>query len=297
MAKWAILGAGVWGAALTQHLTRQDHSVVLWGHRDKVALADILQPDVDILIAVPSHAFQEIIQKIAAVCTPKRLLWATKGLSEQGEWLHQVAARVFPKATLAVLSGPSFAREVANNQPTAVVLACQDVIVAKEYQQQWMSETFRPYITDDMLGVQLGGVVKNVLAIAVGMSDGLQYGANARSALITRGLAEMMRLGEAVGARAETLMGLSGLGDLVLTATDNESRNRRFGVLLGQGLTVEAACQQVKQVVEGIYAARLLTQWARRYKIDMPITEQVYAVLRGDTSPKQAGIELLMRPL
>lgn len=318
-----VIGAGSWGTALAIHSARQGIEVRLWGHEPAhlaalvaarenarylpgIAFPSSLQPFVslqealagvlDVLIAVPSFAFEATLQSLALYWQPGRLIWATKGLTSEGRWLQAVVEARWPNAPLAILSGPSFAKEVALGRPTAVTLAVNNVAWAEDCQTMFSSETFRLYTTKDMRGVQLGGVAKNILAIAVGISDALEYGANARSALITRGLAEMMRLGKALGAEPETLMGLSGLGDLILTATDNQSRNRRFGLLLGQGISQEAACQQIGQVVEGIDNAAQLCRLAEEYQVDAPIMTQVNAVLLGQKSAKQAAEALLLRP-
>jgi len=321
--KLAVLGAGSWGTALAVHLARQGVEVKLWGHepdhlsalalkrengrylpgvpfpaslQPKVELSDALNGITDVLIAVPSFAFEVTLQSLAAHWKPGRLLWATKGLTSKGAWLQDRVEALWPQAPLAILSGPSFAKEVALGCPTAVTLASNDQQWAEDCQKLFSSETFRLYTTYDMRGVQLGGVAKNILAIAVGVSDALQYGANARSALITRGLAEMMRLGKVLGAEPETLMGLSGLGDLILTATDNQSRNRRFGLLLGQGFPQEEVCRQIGQVVEGIDNAAQLFELAQKHRIDAPIISEVHSLLLGHKTPKQAAETLLLRP-
>ena len=321
--KLAVLGAGSWGTALAIHLARQGVEVRLWGHEPEhlsalaltrengrylpgVSFPPTLQPVVelqealdgvsDVLVAVPSFAFELTLEALASHWKPGRLLWATKGLTSKGAWLQDTVEAMWPKAPLAILSGPSFAKEVAAGCPTAVTLAANNQEWAKDCQKLFSSETFRLYTTQDMRGVQLGGVAKNVLAIAVGISDALQYGANARSALITRGLAEMMRLGKVLGAEPETLMGLSGLGDLILTATDNQSRNRRFGLLLGQGFPQEEVCAQIGQVVEGIDNAAQLFALAQKHQVDVPIIAEVHALLSGHKTPKQAAETLLLRP-
>lgn len=323
MRRLAVLGAGSWGTALAVHLARQGVDVRLWGHEPEhlsilavqrenrrylpgvsfpvllepmVDLQDVLKGMSDVLIAVPSFAFEKTVQSLALHWTPGRLIWATKGLTAKGVWLQEVVEAFWPNAPLAMISGPSFAKEVAAGCPTAVTLASNDFDWAADCQKLFSSETFRLYTTTDLRGVQLGGVAKNVLAIAVGVSDALQYGANARSALITRGLAEMMRLGIVLGAKPETLMGLSGLGDLILTATDNQSRNRRFGLLLGQGFSQTEVCAQIGQVVEGIDNAAQLFACAQKHQVDVPIIAEVHALLSGHKTPKQAAETLLLRP-
>jgi glycerol-3-phosphate dehydrogenase (NAD(P)+) len=194
-----------------------------------------------------------------------------------------------------VVSGPTFAREVAEGLPTAVTVASRNAQLASEMAARLHSSTFRAYTSEDVTGVEVGGAVKNVLAIAAGIADGLGFGANARTALITRGLAEMMRLGEVLGGQRETFMGLAGLGDLVLTCTDNQSRNRRLGLALGQGKSLEAALADIDQVVEGVQTAREVHDLAMSRGVDMPITEQVYAVLYEARKPKEAVHALLNR--
>ena len=197
---------------------------------------------------------------------------------------------------LAVLSGPTFAKELASGLPTAITLASNDEEFALQFQARiHCSKHFRVYINNDMLGVQLGGAIKNVIAIGAGMSDGMGFGANARTALITRGIAEISRLGIALGANPNTFMGMSGLGDLVLTCTDNQSRNRRFGMMLGQGFSAQTAMNNIGQVVEGFYNTKEAYLLARRHYIEMPITEQIYQVLFCGKNAKEAALSLLGR--
>ncbi len=321
----AVLGAGSWGTALALLLARNGRRVHLWG-RDKTImqaaaqqrrhpryLSDLVFPDNleptgdlahavgavrDILVTVPSGAFRATLQNIQPLLrADARVLWATKGL-EHGSYnlLHQVVAEVLGAAIpMAVISGPSFASEVAKGLPTAVTVASLDADFAKDIVRMFHSHTFRAYTSDDVTGVEIGGALKNVLAIAAGISDGLGFGANARAALVTRGLTEMVRLGVALGGRRETLMGLSGLGDLILTCTDNQSRNRRLGLALGQGKTLEQALQSIDQVVEGVQTAREVYELARRHGVDMPIADQVHAVLYANLAPRDAVSLLLER--
>ena len=321
----AVLGAGSWGTALALLLARNGCQVRLWG-RDKTImheaaqqrrnpryLSDLPFPDNlesthdlayavgaarDILLTVPSSAFRSTLHAIKPLSRlGARVLWATKGL-EQGSCglLHQVVAEVLGHAlSTAVISGPSFASEVAHGLPTAITVASLDSAFAQDIVRAFHSRTFRAYTTDDVIGVEIGGALKNVLAIAAGISDGLGFGANARSALITRGLTEMVRLGVALGGRRETLMGLSGLGDLILTCTDNQSRNRRLGLALGQGMTLEQALQSIDQVVEGVQTAREVYELARSHGVNMPIADQVYAVLYTGLTPRAAVSLLLER--
>ena len=328
-----VLGAGSWGTALAIQLMRHGGSVTLWGHNPD-HMADIaaqksnerflpgitlpeglnIESDLetainganDILVVVPSHAFRSVLGDIQPLIkNTSRLIWATKGLEAgSGKLLHEVATEVFGEnLPMAVLSGPTFAREVAEGLPTAITVASQHAEFAHDMAGRFHSETFRAYTSNDVIGVEIGGAVKNVLAIATGIADGLGFGANTRAALITRGLAEIMRLGEAIGnnhndphgGHKETFMGLAGLGDLVLTCTDNQSRNRRFGLALGKGDNMEDALAHIDQVVEGVQTAREVFELAQREAVDMPITEQVYEVLYEGRPPKEAVHELLAR--
>jgi glycerol-3-phosphate dehydrogenase (NAD(P)+) len=324
-----VLGAGSWGTALAIQLMRHGGPVTMWGHEpDHMAdiaaqrsnerylpgitlpEALIIEPDLeiavkdvqDILVAVPSHAFRSVLVAMQPFITgTSRLTWATKGLEAgSGKLLHEVATEVLgEKLPLAVISGPTFAREVAEGLPAAVTIASENEELARDMAERFHTQNFRAYTSDDVVGVEIGGAVKNVLAIATGIADGLGFGANTRAALITRGLAEMMRLADAVGNKQnghkETLMGLAGLGDLVLTCTDNQSRNRRFGLALGKGDNMEKALADIDQVVEGVQTAREVFELAQREAVDMPITEQVYEVLYESRSPKEAVQKLLAR--
>jgi len=321
----AVLGAGSWGTALAIRLARNGNPTTLWGH-DPGAIAALqrdryhrrylpeapfpsgLQPEadlaqavaatVDLLIAVPSHAFVEVLQQLAPLITPEtRIAWATKGLEPvSARLLSDVVPEVLGMALpLAVLSGPTFAREVAAGMPTAITVAANRPGFASALRRRLHAAAFRTYTSRDLVGVQLGGAVKNVLAIAAGIADGLGFGANARAALITRGLAEMMRLGKALGARRNTFMGLAGIGDLVLTCTDDQSRNRRFGLALGRGETPAAARASIGQVVEGIGTALQVQRLAARLGVEMPIVEQTYRVLHAGADPSEAVRNLLDR--
>jgi glycerol-3-phosphate dehydrogenase (NAD(P)+) len=321
----AILGAGSWGTALAVHLSRNGTRVKLWGrdataietlarerHNSEflpdVAFPDLLEPTPDVeravssatevLVAVPSIGFRATLEAIARYL-PKgaTVCWATKGM-EQGSnmLLHEVVADVLGgDVPTAVISGPTFAAEVARGLPTAVTVASPQAATASHIAQLFHSHTFRAYTSDDVIGVEVGGASKNVLAIAAGIADGLGFGANARAALITRGLVEMMRFGVTIGGKRETLMGLSGLGDLILTCTDNQSRNRRFGLAVGQGLSVEQALQSINQVVEGVQTAREVYELAKSHAVAMPIVEQVYAVIYQNVAPREAVQTLLDR--
>lgn len=323
----AVLGAGSWGTALALHLSRLGQNVRLWSAEAKdvldmqqkrinqhylpnhpfpptlnpiVDLAETISTVKDILIAVPSIGFRAVLTKLQTIIQPEqRIVWVTKGLDENtGQLLHQVADELLGKnRSYAALSGPSFASEVAAELPTAVVIASKDPAFAKELAERFTSTVFRVYLSNDLIGVEIGGAVKNVMAIATGISDGMGLGTNARCALITRGLAEIIRLGTALGGQYETFTGLTGLGDLVLTCTDNQSRNRRFGLHLGKGMSAEDALREIGQVVEGKRNAELVVQLAKQTHIEMPIAEEVWKILQGQRTPKEAMHDLFSRSI
>ena len=324
--KIAVLGAGSWGTALAILLARNGHGVALWGRdREQVAamngerrnrrylpeheFPDGLQvtanPDEVVdgarlaLVAVPSHGFRALCARLAADADGLTgVFWATKGFDPgSGRLLHEVAAEtIAAKMPAAVLSGPTFANEIAQGLPAAVSCASTHAGFAEQIAELFRNQRFRVYTSTDIIGVEIGGAVKNVLAIAAGIADGLGFGANTRAALITRGLREIVRFGTAMGGQPESFMGLAGLGDLVLTCTDDQSRNRRFGLALAGGLSVGAAEKSVGQVVEGIGAAREVMRQARRIGVEMPIAEQVDRVLNGAVAPAEAVHALLARP-
>jgi glycerol-3-phosphate dehydrogenase (NAD(P)+) len=254
----------------------------------------------DIVVAVPSHSFRAALAMIAArPSTATGLCWATKGFElETGLLPHQVVAATMPdRLPTAVLSGPTFAAEVARQLPSAMTVASASEAYARHVAEAISTDAFRAYLSDDIIGVEVGGATKNIYAIGAGLSDGLGFGANTRIALLTRGLAEMTRLGAALGASRETFMGLAGIGDLVLTCTDDQSRNRRFGLALARGITTTEARAEIGQVVEGYFAARAVHQVAARHGIDMPIAEQIYRVLYEGLDPQDAVAALMRRPL
>jgi glycerol-3-phosphate dehydrogenase (NAD(P)+) len=270
------------------------------GLRPTADLETLVAQCQDLLIVVPSEGFHAMLRRLKPLLAPQtRIAWATKGLeAETGRFLHEVVSEELgAERPHAVVSGPSFAKEVARGLPTAVTVGSRFPVFAREVIAWLHSDTFRVYTSDDVIGVELGGSVKNVLAIAAGISDGLGFGANARAALITRGLAEMMRLGEHAGARRETLMGLAGVGDLVLTCTDDQSRNRRLGLALGRGTTFEEALQEIGQAVEGAKTARVVMRKAQALHVEMPIAQQVYRVLYEGHTASGAVAELLGRDL
>lgn len=263
-------------------------------------LADCLDGARDILVVVPSHGLRDTLKAILPHLTDEsRVCWATKGFElHSGKLPHQVAAEVLGASRpMAVLSGPTFAKEVAAGLPTAMTIAANDEDFARALATAISGGTFRAYTSDDIIGVEVGGAVKNVLAIGAGMSDGLGFGANARVALINRGLVEMVRLGVALGAKKETFMGLAGMGDLVLTCTDNLSRNRRMGLALAAGKTVAEAQDEIQQVVEGVLAAEAVHEVAQKMGIEMPICHQVYRILYEGASPREAVGALMGREL
>jgi glycerol-3-phosphate dehydrogenase (NAD(P)+) len=254
----------------------------------------------DVLIAVPSHAFRDTLTAVEPLLdSESRVCWATKGFElTTGKLPHEVAREVLGESRpMAVLSGPTFAREVGEGLPTAMTIAANDAAFAEELARGLSGENFRAYTSDDIVGVEVGGAVKNVLAIGAGMSDGLGFGANTRIALITRGLVEMTRLGVALGAKKETFMGLAGMGDLVLTCTDDQSRNRRMGLALARGESVAEAEGEIRQVVEGVLAAKAVHEVATRLGIEMPICHQVYRIIYEGVSPQDAVGTLMRREI
>jgi glycerol-3-phosphate dehydrogenase (NAD(P)+) len=323
--KLAVLGAGSWGTALAILAARNGIPTLLWGHDPehiqslkkarlnqqhlpKAPFPDLLSVTSEIehittfsellLIAVPSHAFKETLAKINSY-PPKnyKIAWATKGFgNDSGELLHQTIANTFGSKILsAALSGPTFASEVAANLPTAVTIASTNTVFSEQLAEIFRNPRFRVYTSTDIIGVQIGGAVKNALAIAAGIADGLGFGANTRAALITRGLTEIQRLGQKLGGKPESFVGLAGLGDLILTCTDNQSRNRRFGLAIGKGQTQESAKKDIGQEIEGIATAKNTYQLAKQHSIEMPIVEQVYNVLFNGLEPTIAVQNLLLR--
>ena len=251
-----------------------------------------------ILVVVPSHGLRNTLETIKPMLGENtRVCWATKGFElHSGKLPHQVAAEVLGSdRPMAVLSGPTFAKEVAEGLPTAMTVAANDADFAEALAEALSGDNFRAYTSDDLVGVEVGGAVKNVLAIGAGMSDGLGFGANTRIALINRGLVEMVRLGVALGAKRETFMGLAGMGDLVLTCTDNLSRNRRMGLAIASGKTVEEAQDEIQQVVEGVLAAEAVHEVAENLGIEMPISQTIYRILYEGLGPREAVTALMTR--
>ncbi|WP_113906918.1 NAD(P)H-dependent glycerol-3-phosphate dehydrogenase [Aliidiomarina celeris] len=321
-----VLGAGSYGSALAICIARKGVPTYLWG-RDAQAMTamaasrsnerylngipfpEALEPTSDlahavtsahiVLVVVPSYGFSAVLKQIKPFLQPNaRVAWATKGLEpDTGRLLSDVAMEILgADRPLAVLSGPTFAREMAQGMPTAIaVAATQPEFVAELSETLHCDKSFRVYSNDDLVGMQLGGAVKNIIAIGAGMADGLGFGANTRTALITRGLAELTRLGLELGGKPETFTGMAGLGDLILTCTDNQSRNRRFGLAIGEGKTVEQAMDSIGQAVEGYRNTREVFELSKRYSVEMPIVEQLYYVLYEGKAPLEAAHNLLGR--
>jgi glycerol-3-phosphate dehydrogenase (NAD(P)+) len=323
----AVVGAGSWGTALAVQFARGGNTVRLWG-RDVAGLeamrgarenrrylpgvafpaALVTGSDLreclagvrDILISVPSHALRETLGRVRPLLEdPVRVSWATKGFElSSGKLPHQVVQDVLGNSRpMAVLSGPTFAREVGAGLPTALTIAATDEQFANDLAAALSGENFRAYTSSDIVGVEVGGAVKNVLAIGAGISDGLGFGANTRIALINRGLAEMTRLGVALGALQDTFTGLAGMGDLVLTCTDNLSRNRRMGLAIAQGRSIAEAQEEIRQVVEGVVAAKAVHQVADKLGVEMPICQQIYRILYEGAPPRDAVTALMGRAL
>ncbi len=327
----AVMGAGSWGAALADLLGRKGLSVRLWMRRAEqarelaerrtneaylpgVALSDNIQPTTAldealrdaafVLLAVPAQAMRAFLTDLAphlpAMGQQRPILvCASKGVeAERGCVMHQAAQEVLgTDHVFAMLSGPSFAMEVAKGAPTAVALGCADAEAARMLQETFATPTFRVYTNPDIMGVELGGAMKNVMAIAVGLSDGLGFGENARAALITRGLAEMSRLGAALGGQARTLTGLAGLGDLVLTCTGDLSRNRTVGLRLGRGERLDDILDSLGHVAEGVMTTRAMRALAQRHGVELPITAAVFGILHENRPPREVVVELMTRPL
>ncbi len=322
-----VVGAGAFGTALAIQLTRRGAKGFLWG-RDATAMATMQESrenarylrgchfparltatadlaaavaaSGDLLISTPSPALRETCERLKPLVRPEQGVGcACKGL-EPGSGLlaHQVIGQVLgPERAVAIVSGPTFARELGLGLPTAVTVASADAAFAQRLAEAFHGDGFRAYTSSDVTGVEIGGAAKNVLAIAVGIADGLGLGANTRAAMITRGLNEIRRLGAAIGAQPETLMGLAGLGDLVLTCTDNQSRNRRYGLLLGQGSKPDQAYAAIEGVVEGVRAAPEVLRLARQHQVELPLLEMAGAVIAGQVTPVEALKRLAERPL
>ncbi len=327
-----VLGAGSWGTALALLLARKGIPTVMWG-RDRRFIQEIAQAGENsrylpkapfpstltvtssmeeallraeiILVVIPSHGFRKVVRQAAVILKkraqpPMAVISASKGIENSTLCtMTEILEQELPpdlSGHLAVLSGPSFAREVADSLPTAVALAASDAGLCASLQQLFSTDSFRVYSNLDPVGVQLGGALKNVMAIASGISDGLKFGTNTRAALITRGLAEMTRLGIKAGANPLTFAGLAGLGDLVLTCTGDLSRNRQVGLRLGAGESIDDIVKSMSMVAEGVKTSRSVHELARKYDVEMPIASQVYRVIHKGREPGDAVRELMMRP-
>jgi len=321
----SVLGAGSWGTALAMLAAKNGCNTLLWGHNplhinalsvdrenkrylpglplpNNLTITDKLEEAAlfssIILVSVPSHAFRNTLLKLEPLINKNtKIAWATKGFNAgNSELLHQLVEQTLSKdIQTAVLSGPTFAQEVATDLPTAITIASDSTEFSNQLADILHNNYFRAYTSQDIIGVQVGGALKNVLAIAAGIADGLGFGANTRAALITRGLQEVIRLGTKLGGSPETFMGLAGLGDLILTCTDNQSRNRRLGLSLGQGANLEESVKTIGQEVEGVSAAKEAYSLSLKYNIEMPITEQTYKVLYENLEPLVAVQNLLGR--
>ncbi|PTL35535.1 glycerol-3-phosphate dehydrogenase [Candidatus Methylomirabilis limnetica] len=327
MERIGVVGAGAWGTTLAKLLAEKGHSVSLWVHERDLAvtmarerenslylpgvklpaaleitasLTEVARGCSALLLVTPSHVFRSVFTNLLPFVDPSTVLVsATKGLEPIScmtisQVMHDVAPHL---RTVAVLSGPTFAKEVSGGLPTAAVAASEEAEAALRVQDLLSTPTFRVYAGSDPLGVELGGAIKNVIAIAAGIVDGLGLGHNAVAALITRGLREMTRLGVAMGARAETFAGLAGLGDLVLTCTGDLSRNRQLGLALGKGAALSELLQRSPTVKEGVNASKAAVELAQRFSVDMPICRESYAVFFEHRSPREAVVSLLSRAL
>lgn len=323
-----VIGAGAWGTALAVHLAKLHNNISIWARNSEALenlinekentrylpgvslpnnisscsdLASLIQQSTHIVVAVPSTSMRDMMQQINQHASDALhgVIWACKGLEQDtGKFLHQVAEEELTQnINNAILSGPSFAQEVGNGLPTAVTIASDDLAFANEVAKLFHHPVFRAYVSEDITGVEIGGAFKNILAIAAGINDGLTFGANSRAALITRGIAEMMRFGKHLNANMETFTGLSGIGDIVLTCTDNMSRNRRFGLGIGKGKSASEIETEIGQVIEGKYATKVIYDLAKRLNIELPITSQVYEVLYKNKPAREAVEDLLSRSL
>jgi glycerol-3-phosphate dehydrogenase (NAD(P)+) len=323
MAKTGVIGAGSWGTALAILLNENGQEVTLWSHRESEAekmrstrrvskLPDLVLPesicvtsDLEqaaagkevLILVVPSTCVRETAAKMSPfVGEGTVIVSASKGIEESTLMtMTDIVEELVPQAETAVLSGPSHAEEVAKGMPTTCVVGAKREATARRLQKLFMSPVFRVYISSDMLGIELGGALKNVIALAAGIADGMGYGDNAKAALITRGMVEIGRLGIKMGGKLETFSGLTGIGDLIVTCASMHSRNRRAGILLGQGYTMDEAMKEVNMVVEGVYSARSAMKLAQKYEVELPIIEQVNKVLFDGKDPKEAVSQLMLR--
>lgn len=324
MANIGVIGAGSWGTALAILLNENGNDVTLWSHREAEAeniratgrheaklpgvdipakirvtsdLAETVRDSEILVLVVPSRSVRETAEKLAPLVSPGTVIVsAAKGVEEETlDTMTDILEEVVPQAEAAVLSGPSHAEEVARHLPTTCVIGAHREETARRLQKIFMSPCFRVYISSDMLGIELGGALKNVIALAAGIADGMGYGDNAKAALITRGIVEIGRLGLKMGGKLETFSGLTGIGDLIVTCASMHSRNRRAGILLGKGYSMEEAMKEVNMVVEGVYSARAAMRLSEKYQVELPIIEQVNKVLFENKDPREAVSELMLR--
>lgn len=323
MAKISILGGGTWGIAIAVLLNNNGHEITVWSALEKevemlqstrehkmlpgVKLADDMKFTTDdeeavkdkdlVVMAVASSYTRSTANRFSKLIAPgQRIVNVAKGIEESTLMtLSEVIEQEIPQADVAVLSGPSHAEEVGRGLPTTIVVGARSRATAEYIQNLFMSEVFRVYISPDILGIELGGSLKNVVALAAGIADGLGYGDNTKAALITRGITEIARLGCAMGGKFETFCGLTGIGDLIVTCASMHSRNRRAGILIGQGKTMEEAMDEVQMVVEGVYSAKAAMALAKKFEVQLPIIEQVNAVLFEGKSADQAVKDLMLR--
>lgn len=324
MKKIGVIGAGSWGSALAILLNENGNDVTLWTHRESeaekirtshehasklpgVKIPESIQVTSDmkqavagkkvLVLVVPSACVRETCEKLRPVVEEGTIIVsASKGIEESTlKTMTDIVEEVVPQAETAVLSGPSHAEEVAKGLPTTCVIGARSEKTARYLQNLFMSPCFRVYISSDMLGIELGGALKNVIALAAGIADGMGYGDNAKAALITRGIVEISRLGTKMGGKPETFSGLTGIGDLIVTCASMHSRNRRAGILLGKGYTMEEAMKEVNMVVEGVYSAKAALLLAKKYDTELPIIEQVNHILFDGKDPKEAVSNLMLR--
>lgn len=321
----SIIGGGSWGTAIAQLLARNRHQPLIYlrdrevqdninnnhinqkyfpGHRLPTSIKATLELKEAIsfasiiILAVPTHATREIMEKMSPLLKEKQVIISTaKGFEEGSHLRNSEIIREYTNLPVAVLSGPTHAEEVIKDLPTAVVVAAEERVLANRIQDLLMSPVFRVYTNPDLVGVEIGGAIKNIIALAAGIADGLGYGDNSRAALITRGLHEMSRLGVYFGGRLLTFAGLTGMGDLVVTCTSRHSRNRRLGIMIGKGYKLEEALREINQVVEGVRTAKAVYEWYQQesFDFDLPITSQIYQVLFNNKDPLQAVDDLMLR--
>ncbi|MCD7818533.1 MAG: NAD(P)H-dependent glycerol-3-phosphate dehydrogenase [Lachnospiraceae bacterium] len=326
MTKIGVIGAGSWGIALSMLLCENGNEVTLWSFLESdaelirtnhelpsklpgVKIPEQIQVTSDISEAVagkevlvlvsPSAVIRETAEKMKdLVADGTVIVNAAKGIEENTLMtMTDIIEEVIPQANVAVISGPSHAEEVARSMPTTIVIGARDEATARMLQKLFMSPVFRVYISSDMIGIELGAALKNVIALAAGIADGMGYGDNAKAALITRGMVEISRLGTKMGGHFETFCGLTGIGDLIVTCASMHSRNRRAGILLGQGYTMEEAMKEVNMVVEGVYSTKSAVALARKYNVELPIIEQVNKILFEGKNPKETVSDLMLRDM